>query len=344
MKLASEIKWQQTRFELPLRRVQRLDELGFDAIFTAEAHGSDALTPLAYIAGLTKRIGLGTAIAQIAARSPTALAMAYQTIDVLGGGDRVIAGLGNGTPNSVEGWHGRRTGSPYWTMRDYVAIMRQTFERRGPVRHRGREISVPYGDAESSAAREPLMETNPRLPIVLGTGTETMIRLTAQIADGWIPLGFAPGMMRVYGPWLEEGFRRAGGSKGFDDFEIWVHLDVEVSDDVRAAMKPFKAFAARYVGSWASVGNQTNIFKNQMIWRGYADVADRIEELYQAGRQEEAEQAVPDEYIDEGWLVGPLERIEKRLKAWLDSGATGLIVRTENDEVFERFARVVGKG
>ena len=144
-----------------------------------------------------------------------------------------------------------------------------------------------------------------------------MISLAAELADGWFPANFAPGMFDGVRPLLEQGFARAGGGKGLADFDIWVHVDVLLDDDVRAAMRPFK----EYVVMWAEMQ------RAQMVWRGYPELSDRLLELKAAGRLEEAVDAVPDEYIDEGWLVGPLSRIAGRLGPWLDCGATGLIVR-----------------
>src|SRR5207245_104991 len=155
-----------------------------------------------------------------APRGPAAAAMAAGTVDALAGGGRVIAGLGVSGPQIVEGWYGQPWGKPYWRIRDYVAIMRKVFERKDPVAHAGREISLPYTGPGALGIGKPLtsiLHMNPRLPIWLGTGTEANVKLTAEIADGWLPLGFVPRLMPTLRPWLEEGFRRAGGGKGFAD-------------------------------------------------------------------------------------------------------------------------------
>src|SRR5258705_8628130 len=127
---------------LPVARVQLAERLGFDSVWTAEAYGSDAITPLAYLAAVTKRIRLGTGIMQLAARTPAAAAMAMGTLDALAGSGRVIAGLGVSGPQIVEGWYGQPWGKPYWRLRDYVGIMRKIFARKSPVQHEGREISL----------------------------------------------------------------------------------------------------------------------------------------------------------------------------------------------------------
>ncbi len=223
MKLGLGIGYSGSDLRLPVDKVLLAERLGFDSVWTAEAYGSDAITPLAYLAALTKRIRLGTGIMQLAARPPASAAMAAGTLDALAGGGRVIAGLGVSGPQIVEGWYGQPWGKPYWRIRDYVAIMRKVFERKEPVAHAGREISLPYIGPGALGVGKPLMtilHMNPRLPIWLGTGTEANVKLTAEIADGWLPLGFVPRLMPMLRPWLEEGFRRAGGGKGFADFEI----------------------------------------------------------------------------------------------------------------------------
>jgi F420-dependent oxidoreductase-like protein len=251
MKLGLSIGYSGAELRLPVDKVLLAERLGFDSVWTAEAYGSDAITPLAYLAALTKRIRLGTGIMQLAARPPASAAMAAGTVDALAGGGRVIAGLGVSGPQIVEGWYGQPWGKPYWRIRDYVAIMRKVFERKDPVAHAGREISLPYTGPGALGVGKPLtsiLHMNPRLPIWLGTGTESNVKLTAEIADGWLPLGFVPRLMPMLRPWLEEGFHRAGGGKGYADFEIQPRAEVEITDDVRGALARMKPRVALYVG------------------------------------------------------------------------------------------------
>lgn len=332
MKLATEIAWNNPHFSIPVERIQYLDKLGYDVVFSAEAHGSDALTPLGYVLGITNNIGVGTCIAQVWGRTPVVTAMAFQTLAAMAGERPVVVGLGNSNPASVESWHGVSWEKPAPRMRDYVEIMRKAFAGE-PVSHAGPSLSVPVGEAQVAMA--PLLETRPDVPILLGAGSETMIKLTAEIGDGWMPLGFALGMMDVYKPFLKEGFTRAAKSKKRNktlaDFDIWAHLDVIVSDDIEAAMRPFKEFTARYAGGWSSASDAPNIYKNQMVWSGYGDAQARIEELYTAGHHAEAADAVPDEYIDARFLLGPMARIAERAMLWRDAGPTGLIIRPEQN-------------
>jgi len=339
MKLGLYIGYSGAELRLPVEKVQLAERLGFDSVWTAEAYGSDAITPLAYLAARPNRIRLGTGIMQLAARPPAAAAMAAGTVDALAGGGRVIAGLGVSGPQIVEGWYGQPWGKPTTRIRDYVAIMRKIFERKEPVAHAGREIALPYTGPGALGVGKPLMSIlhmNPRLPIWLGTGTEANVKLTAEIADGWLPLGFVPRLMPMLRPWLEEGFRRAGGGKGLAGFEIQPSIQVAITDDVKGALARMKPRVALYAGGMGH--RDKNFHKEMMIRRGFAEAAQRIQELYLAKKKAEAEAAVPDEFCDEMALVGPAGRIRERYRAWADSGITGLTLVTEQPEAMELMA------
>jgi F420-dependent oxidoreductase-like protein len=343
MKLALAIGYSGADMRLPLARIIRAEELGYDSVWTAESYGSDAVTPLAYIAALTKRIRLGTGVIQLAARTPANAAMCAGTLDGLAGGNRVMVGVGVSGPQIVEGWYGQPWGRPYYRLRDYVTIMRKVFRRDEPVVHRGKEISLPYVGTGSSGLAKPLksiLHMNPNIPILLGAENEATVRLCAEICDGWLPLGFVPGSMPRYRPWLETGFSRAGGGKSLADFEIYAMLPVVIDRDVRAAINRMKPDVALYVGGMGARGK--NFHKDLMIHQGFPEAAERIQELYLAGRKAEATAAVPDELVDLRALVGPPDRIRERYRAWENSGATALVVRTGQDEAVELMAEVAG--
>lgn len=343
MKLGIAIDWAAARIGIPLERIRLAEALGFDSVWSAEAYGSDALTPLAYIAGKTRRIRLGTAIAQVAARAPAATAMAMATLDQLAGDGRAICGLGLSGPQVVEGWYGRPWGRPYHVMKDYVAILKKVWARAAPVTHAGVAISLPTHDPGALGYGKPLksiLHCNPDIPVCLGTGSRAMVTLTAEIADGWLPFGFYPGAMAIYRPWLEEGFARAGNGKGFDDFEIQAGCMVELTDDVRGALDRQKPTVALYVGG---MGHENrNFHKEMMARRGFPEAAERIQELFLAGRRDEAIAAVPDDYVDQGALIGPADRIRARLDAWLGSGATGLTLHGADEVAMRLVADYVG--
>jgi F420-dependent oxidoreductase-like protein len=339
MKLGLGLEWAGAQVALPVARVQLAERLGFDSVWSAEAYGQDAFTPLAFLAAHTRRIRLGTAVAQLAARTPAACAMAVQTLEALSGGGRAVLGLGVSGPQIVEGWYGQPWGRPARRVRDYVAILRKVFAREAPVRHEGAELSLPYTGPGARGLGKPLrsiLHTNPKLPIWLGTGSRAMVTLTAEIADGWLPFGFAPGMLEVYRPWLEEGFERAGGGKSLAGFEIQAGCHVVVTDDVKAGLAKLKPMTALYVGGMGA--REVNFHKDMMGRRGYPEAASRIQELFLAGRRDEAIAAVPDEYLDSGGLIGPLPRIRERFGRWLDSGATGITIWSERDDVLELMA------
>ena len=158
--------------------------------------------------------------------------------------DASSAGIGVSGPQIVEGWYGQPWGKPYYRIKDYVEIMRKVFRREAPVTHEGREISLPYTGPGAMGVGKPLksiLHMNPDIPIYLGTGNEATVKLTAEIADGWLPLGFVPGSMPEYRPWLEEGFRRAGGGKGFGNFAIQGQVHVEIDSDVKARARQAQA-------------------------------------------------------------------------------------------------------
>lgn len=346
MKLGVSLGYSGAKMELPIEHVMLAEELGYDSVWTAEAYGSDAVTPLAYLAAKTTHIRLGTGIMQLAGRTPAMCAMQAQTVDALAGGNRFIAGLGVSGPQIVEGWYGEPWGRPYYRLKDYIEIMQKIFERRGPVSHQGREIELPYPkDAKgSSGLGKPLMSIlhpNPYLPIWLGAGNESTIRLAGHLCQGLLPLNFVPGRLPDIAGWLEEGFARAGGGKGWDGFEIQSGVSVTITEDLRAAWDARKPGIALYVGGMGA--REKNFHNDQMVKAGYGEEAARIQELYLAGRKDEAAAVVPDDYVDARMLVGPPDRIRERYRAWAQSGVTGLTIRTSQPEALELMADVASQ-
>lgn len=340
MKLGLGIGYSGRHIDLPMQRILLAEALGYDSVWSAEAYGSDAWTPLAFIAAHTRNIRLGTGIQQLAGRPPVMAAMQAATLDALAGGDRVIIGLGLSGPQIVEGWYGQPWGRPYYRLKDYFAIVKKTL-RREVVRHDGREVSLPYRGEGALGIGKPLksiLHMNPNIPIWLGTGTETMVRLTGEIADGWLPLRMTPEYLPKARAWLAAGAAKAG--RPVDAIDAQSGVQVHITDDVQAAINAGKPNAALYVGG---MGHKTlNFHKHMMQERGFGDAAERIQELYLAGRKEEATAAVPDEFIDEAALLGPKPRIKQRYRAWQDAGFTGLTVGTHQDEAVRFMAELAG--
>jgi len=293
MKLGLMLGYSGANLKIPLDNIKLAEQLGYDSVWTAEAYGSDAITPLAYIAAHTQRIRLGTAVLQLAGRTPANAAMAMATLDQIAGGNRVICGIGVSGPQIVEGWYGQPWGKPYYRIKDYVSIMKKIWAREEPVAHDGKEIQLPYTGDGSLGLGKPLksiLHMNPDIPIWLGTGMESTVRLTAEIADGWLPLGYVPESADLYEGWINEGLARGG--KTPDQFERQAMAQVQVTDDVQGALDRLKPGIALYVGG---MGHKTKNFHNEMVERrGYGDAAAKIQELYLAKRKDEAIAAVPD--------------------------------------------------
>lgn len=341
MKLGLEIAYSGAHMRLPMDKILKAEELGFDAVWTAEAYGSDAFTPLAYIAALTKKLRLCTGIAQLAARPPANCAMVAQTLEELAGRGRVVVGLGVSGPQIVEGWYGQPWGKPTTRIRDYVAIMKKIWKREGPVSHDGPEIRLPYDGPGSSGLGKPLksiLHGNPDIPVMLGTATPANLRLTGEIADGWLSMHTTPESIEGQLRHVREGFAKRGDGKAMADFEIVANVRVVITDDVRAALDTARATYALYVGGMGA--KSKNFHKESMIERGYGEAAERIQELYLAGRKAEAEAAVPDEFLDEGALVGPPARIRERFDRWRSSPVTHLRMVAPDIEAMELIANI----
>jgi F420-dependent oxidoreductase-like protein len=314
---------------------QRAEALGYWGFFTAEAYGSDALTPLAWIGAHTSRIKLGTAIAQLSARTPTSLAMHALTLDHLSQG-RVILGLGVSGPQVVEGWYGQPFAKPLARTREYISIIRQVLAREEPVHNPGPHYPIPYpADAPGSwGLGKPLKPiTHPLradIPIFLGAEGPKNVAMAAEICDGWYPLYYSATNEAVYADALKG--RREG-------FEILYPMHMQITDDIEAGRLEVKKNLALYVGG---MGARDRNFHNELVVRmGYADAAKQIQDLYLAGRKAEAVAAVPDALVDEIALVGPKDRIRQQLAAWEASAVTGLLVWPKTADDLNQFAELV---
>ncbi|MEW2274370.1 LLM class F420-dependent oxidoreductase [Streptomyces sp. SID685] len=297
---------------------QEAERLGYDSVWTAESWGSDAFTPLTWIAARTSTIKLGTAVAQMAARSPVTTAMHALTLDHLSGG-RMMLGLGLSGPQVVEGWYGRPfPASPLTATREYVDVVRQVLRRTAPVSLDGRFHPVPYRGPDGTGLGKPLKPiTHPlraRLPVLLGAEGPRNVAQTVRIADGWLPLYWAPDRPEVYGDAVRD--LPAG-------FRVAPMVRVRVCDDVAEGLLPVKAMLGFYIGGMGHAFR--NFHADLMARMGYPEAARRIQELFLAGRREEAVRAVPDAFADEISLVGPRARIAKRLEAWRRGPVTDLL-------------------
>ncbi|MDA8047406.1 MAG: LLM class F420-dependent oxidoreductase [Actinomycetota bacterium] len=328
---------------VPIEAIRRCEELGYHSVWTAEAYGADALSPLAHIGALTSRIKLGTAIAQLAARPPATLAMQAMTVDALSGGGRVIIGIGVSGPQIVEGWYGQPWGRPNARLRDYIEITRKVLDREGPVSHSGPEMSLPYrgpGALGQGKALKSILHPAARIPIWLASLGPRNTELGAELCDGWLPMGLGPEGTGPFAEALERGRARRAEHLRDAPLEVFGGCSVQITDDVRGALDAMKPLSAMYVGG---MGSETHHYHREaMARRGFPEEAARIGELWRAGRKQEAVAAVPDEYLEQTALLGSPRRIRDRWPAVLAPGITGLIVSAEQIEAVELIAELAG--
>ena len=322
---------------------QEADRLGYHSAWTAEAYGTDCVTPLTWIAAHTESLNVGTAIMQMPARSPAMTAMTAATVDLMSGG-RFLLGLGLSGPQVAEGWHGQAYGKPLGKTREYVDVVRAILRRDQPVEHHGAHYDIPYQGADATGLGKALkLIVHPRradVPVYLAAIGPKNVELAAEIADGWLPIFFSPQRaVETFGAALDAGFAAAGGGKHLTTFDIAPTTTVLLGDDVDALRGFVKPMLALYVGGMGARGKN---FYNDLACRyGFEEAAGTVQDLYLDGKKPEAAAAVPDELVDEVALVGPRERIADRLDAWRDSGATTMIVGTAQPEALQVMAELV---
>jgi F420-dependent oxidoreductase-like protein len=341
MRLGLNVGYSGARMRLDMDLVGEADRLGLHSLWTAEAYGSDAVVPLAYIAARTERIHVASGIMQMPARTPAMTAMTAMTLDHLSNG-RFICGLGVSGPQVVEGWHGVRYGKPLVRTREYVEILRAIWAREKPVEHHGEHYDIPYTGPGASGLGKPLksiLHGRP-IPVYLAAIGPKSVAQTAEIADGWLPIFYSPYRApKIYQPSLDEGFARAGGGKGLDRFDVAVGVTVVPGNDVQACLDKVKPQLALYIGGMGARGKN---FYNDLACRyGFEAAAKTIQDLYLSGRKDEAAAAVPNELADEVSLCGPQDRIRDRLAAWRESPVGTMILATGNPEIVRMMAELV---
>lgn len=305
--------------------VDEAERLGFDSMWTSEAYGSDALTPLAWWGARTERMRLGTAIMQMSARTPAAAAMAAITMDHLSGG-RFMMGIGASGPQVVEGWYGQPFPKPLARTREYVSVVRKILAREAPVEFEGEFYQLPYrgGAGLGKPLKSTVHPVRADLPILLAAEGPKNVALSAEICDGWIPFFYSPYHDQHYRDALAEGFAREGARHAIDDFEIAGVVPVMIGDDVEAAADWIRPLLALYIGG---MGARTQNFHRDVFVRmGFGDVCDQITELYLGGEKQEAARAVPTSMVEQVALVGPLEKVRGEVDAWKRSLLTTMIV------------------
>lgn len=322
--------------------VAAAEEAGFDTVFTAEAWGSDAYTPLAWWGRETQRLRLGTSVVQLSARTPTACAMAALTLDHLSGG-RHILGLGVSGPQVVEGWYGQRFPKPLARTREYIDIVRQVWARQAPVTSAGPHYPLPFAGEGTTGLGKPLKPIvhplRADIPIMLGAEGPKNIALAAEICDGWLPIFYSPRLAYMYNEWLDEGFARPGARRSREDFEICATAQVVITDDRAATFEAIKPFLALYMGGMGA--EDTNFHADVYRRMGYAEVVDDVTKLFRSNRKDEAAKVIPDELVDDAAIVGDIDYVRKQITEWEAAGVTMMVVSGRSAEQIRELASLV---
>lgn len=318
---------------------QEAERLGYHSLWTAEAYGSDSVSPLVWLAAHTERINVGTAIMQMPARTPAMTAMTAATIDLLTGG-RFLLGIGASGPQVVEGWHGVVYGKLLTRTREYVEIVRAILKREQPLEHHGEYYDIPVqgGTGLGKPLKLIVHPLRSSIPIYVAAIGPKNVALAGEIADGWLPVFFSPRRVNVFRKSLDEGFARRSDGKTLADFDIAPTVSVVVGDDVDACRMHVKPNLALYVGGMGARGK--NFYYDLACRYGYEDAAKTIQDFYLAGKRNEAIAAVPDELVDEIALCGPRDRIRDRLAEWRDADVTTLICAANSLEAMRTMAEL----
>ncbi len=341
MRLAINIGYWGGDAGLDLDLVLAAEKLGYDSVWAAEAWGSDAVTVLAYVAARTNTIKVGSGILQMPARTPAMTAMTAATLSDLSSG-RFLLGLGLSGPQVVEGWHGQPYGKPLGKTREYVAIVRRALARTAPLVHAGEHYQIPYTGPGSTGLGKPLkLMTRPAhpIPIYIAALGPKNVALTAEIADGWLPVLYSPyKAAEVFGPALAEGFGRSAEDGKADRFDTVPAVSAVVTDEPQRARDRLKPGIAMYIGGMGAKGRN---FYNDLVSRyGYAEAAAQVKDLYLAGERRAATAAVPDALVDELNLIGTKAELRDRLDVWREAGVTTLNVSAPDRHTLETLAEV----
>lgn len=325
---------------IDLDRIKAAESMGYDSVWTAEAYGSDAVSPAAWILANTSKIKVGTSIMQMPARSPAMTAMTAMTLNQLSDG-RFIVGLGASGPQVVEGWHGVAYGRPVTRVKEYVSIMKQIFAREAPVEYQGFHYSLPYSGDDGTGLGKPLksiLQADTSIPIYTANITPRGLEGAAEVADGVFPIWMAPEKADVLEVSIQKGLSKAG--KTMLDFDVAPFVTCIMGDNLDHCRMPIKGSMALYIGGMGA--REKNFYNDYATALGFGDDARKIQDLFLAGKKDEAAAAVPDELVDLCHLVGPAGRIKERLQVWKAAGAEGhvgsMLIGTGQMEALELIA------
>ncbi|CAN5210786.1 LLM class F420-dependent oxidoreductase [soil metagenome] len=324
--------------------VAAAESAGFDSVFTAEAWGSDAYTPLAWWGSSTQRIRLGTSVVQLSARTPTACAMAALTLDHLSGG-RHILGLGVSGPQVVEGWYGTPFPKPLARTREYIDILRQVWARERVVTSDGPHYRLPLTGGGTTGLGKPLKPiTHPLradIPIFLGAEGPKNVALAAEICEGWLPIFYTPRLAGMYDEWLDEGFARPGARRSREDFEICATAQIVITDDPATVFDHIKPYLSLYIGGMGA--QDMNFHANLYRRMGYREVVDEVTTLLRSDRKDEAAKAIPDELVKDSFIVGDIHEVRRQIISWEAAGVTMMIVAAKTAQELYQLADLQSK-
>ncbi len=326
MKLGLMVGYSGGSMTIDTESILEAERLGFDSVWTAEAYGSDAATPLAYIAALTDRIKLGTAIFQMPARTPAMTAMTAMSLDALSGG-RFILGLGPSGPQVVEGWHGVPYGRPLTRTKEYIQIVRKILAREGPLEHKGFHYEIPYMGDGSTGLGKPLksiLRGRPDMEIFTASIGPKGIACSGEVADGLFPVWMDPQKPELFDPYLAEGFAKRTDGKKRETFRMAPFVTCVMGDDLERCRMPVKGMLALYIGGMGARGK--NFYNDYAKRMGYEAEAVEIQDLYLAGNKNEAMAKVPDALVDEVALVGSADRIRDQLARWKGTTVNDMLI------------------
>lgn len=311
--------------------VVEAERLGVDDVWSAEAWGHDAVTPLAFLAARTTRLRLGTGIMQAGTRTPALVAMTAMSLSAMSN-HRFVLGLGVSGPQVIEGWHGIRFDRPVQRMREIIDIVRMA-ARGERVAYRGTIYELPLPGGEGKALRSGAPPVPP-IPIYLATLAPKSLELTGEIADGWLGTSFMPEHARVFFDSLAAGAARAG--RKLTDLDLQAGGVAAFSDDVERLVSERKPGLAFTLGAMGSARH--NFYNDAFRRAGYQDVAAEVQRLWLAGKREDAAARVPDEMALKTNLLGTEAMVRARIAAYRDAGVTTLRVEPAGRSLDERLA------
>ncbi|MCA9677526.1 MAG: LLM class F420-dependent oxidoreductase [Myxococcales bacterium] len=340
MRLGLMVGYSGAQVSIDMARIHLAEELGYDSVWTAEAWGSDAVSPLAWIAAQTQRIRLGTGIMQLPGRSPANTAMTAMTLDALSG-ERFILGLGTSGPQVVEGWHGLPWHKPLTWLREYITIVQKILARDEPLTFEGERYQIPYRGPDSAGLGKPLksmVHGRKNIPIYAGAMAPKGQELCGELCDGILLTCMNPRRPEVILDHVKAGLARRTDGKTLADFDVAPTVAVAVGPDVEAMRAPFKQQLALYIGGMGAKAK--NFYAEYLRRAGFEAECVQIQDLFLAGQRDAAVAAVPDELVDTLYLVGPPERIRDRFAQWKDSGVTTMVVGTSQPEAIRLMAEL----